>query len=248
MKCTSSVALLVVALLAWGHTVHAQTQVPKKPAIEGWDKARFGMTQDEVQRLYPDAEMGFNIITSRECWSKAKPNEEPYPILLSAWAEKGLGPFACDMLKIADFKFGEAPVSVDFLFSQRTGRLAKIAIRPTNKSESTYDAYRQGLQNRYGRGNETVIDAREDECNELRRKDAAGETYYGASLNRVSVRRHWSHEADGRLILLRLSQVHLCTGLTAFPVDMQQKLLRDFSSLDLIFEDTNLTKPVVPKF
>ena len=100
-------------------------------AIDGWDKAKFGMTIDAIEKIYPAGKRELESSVSKECSQQA--GEEP----LDFFPTKS--PFSCYQYRLDNHKVGFDTVTVNFIFSAYSGRLAQVKIR----SKAGSEAYQQ---------------------------------------------------------------------------------------------------------
>jgi hypothetical protein len=238
-----SVCLSISAIVASGQTQRA----PQKSVVDGWDKAKFGMTLEEVVNSYPQSKKVISSYRSRDCWDKAEPGKQPEPDVIAEWRNDGPQDLGCEDLEL-EAVLGDGTADIKFRFLLVSGKLVEIEIVPRSSSENVYDAYKRGLQDRFGQGKELVLDRTQEMCSELAKRLSSGAKVYGYELGLPGTYYTWSAGNEDRQVTMTFRRSALCTEILNTYTERQKQRFDGRPSHRVLFADLRSRRPTAPKF
>lgn len=167
MRCFRSVKMLWlimigIVLFAGVKPVNSQESGDKIVKLEGWQKAKFGMSIEQVKLAYPAATIDQSKNLFNQCAKQHGVKVYPDGIGIEETPM-----FSCDGL-VMTFSGERDSFDVNFDFERRSNKLVRIELKKKSPDEGAYEYYKQVLSGKYGVGREELTnEGGEGWCHQL---------------------------------------------------------------------------------
>ncbi|MGB4069945.1 MAG: hypothetical protein WBK08_18110 [Nitrospira sp.] len=159
LRWTRVVAVLAIASVTYGAPTISVAQKGGTGAtrqLDGWQKAKFGMTLEQVQAAYPEGQVDVELVKSCRNIARELLAVDRYKrIFEDGYADLSeSSSFDCRKWELQEYNLGRDKFDVEFFFSRSDQRLEKVELLSIKMDSQAYSYYKQILEAKYGQGRE----------------------------------------------------------------------------------------------
>lgn len=170
--------------------------------IDGWQKAKFGMSLSEVHKAFPEAKL-FQRASAKECTDKLGLKRDENGVLTE------VPTLSCNGLT-ATFKAERDQFSVRFDFDYTKEELERVTLSILGANIDTFEYYRRLLSEKYGVGNNKDYNTSDDICRQSEERYKNGGFFPYTTLIMTREIREVEYKGGAGGVVLRFDSPKLC--------------------------------------